>query len=97
MEIQSFTIAGSYEDFRFGSWQLYKSTSSRILLLFFFSEAKIKISIVMSSQIHFLLQVALLRSLVDGKVFMEWVGPAVLKAYQWQASNPTPEAVYPNN
>lgn len=51
----------------------------------------------MSSQIHFLLQVALLRSLVDGKVFMEWVGPAVLKAYQWQASNPTPEAVYPNN
>ncbi|KAI4321918.1 hypothetical protein MLD38_035245 [Melastoma candidum] len=24
--------------------------------------------------------------LVDGKVFMEWVGPAVLKAYQWQAS-----------
>ncbi|KAI6687499.1 hypothetical protein NL676_024327 [Syzygium grande] len=32
-------------------------------------------------------KVALLRSLVDGKVFMEWVGPAVLKAYQWQVSN----------
>ncbi|KAI4388364.1 hypothetical protein MLD38_000698 [Melastoma candidum] len=25
-------------------------------------------------------------SLVDGKAFMEWVGPAVLKAYQWQVS-----------
>ncbi|XP_010060349.2 NEP1-interacting protein-like 1 [Eucalyptus grandis] len=32
-------------------------------------------------------KVALLCSLVDGKVFMEWVGPAVLKAYQWQVSN----------
>ncbi|KAI3441660.1 RING-type domain-containing protein [Psidium guajava] len=31
-------------------------------------------------------KVALLCSLVDGKVFMEWVGPAVLKAYQWQVS-----------
>ncbi|CAN0901025.1 NEP1-interacting protein 1 [Linum grandiflorum] len=29
-------------------------------------------------------QVALLNSLVSGKVFMEWVGPAVLKAYQFQ-------------
>ncbi|KAK3027932.1 hypothetical protein RJ639_039399 [Escallonia herrerae] len=31
-------------------------------------------------------KVALLRSLVNGKVFMEWVSPAVLKAYQWQIS-----------
>ncbi|KAI4321955.1 hypothetical protein MLD38_035275 [Melastoma candidum] len=31
-------------------------------------------------------KVALICSLVDGKVFMEWVGPAVLKAYQWQVS-----------
>ncbi|CAN1339734.1 NEP1-interacting protein 2 [Linum perenne] len=29
-------------------------------------------------------KVALLNSLVSGKVFMEWVGPAVLKAYQFQ-------------
>ncbi len=29
-------------------------------------------------------QVALLGSLINGKVFMEWVCPAVLKAYQWQ-------------
>ncbi|CBI26636.3 unnamed protein product, partial [Vitis vinifera] len=29
---------------------------------------------------------ALLCSLVNGKVFMEWVSPAVLKAYQWQIS-----------
>ncbi|XP_031117077.1 NEP1-interacting protein-like 1 [Ipomoea triloba] len=29
-------------------------------------------------------KVALVCSLVDGKVFMEWVSPAVLKAYQWQ-------------
>ncbi|KAK9209703.1 hypothetical protein WN944_002071 [Citrus x changshan-huyou] len=29
---------------------------------------------------------ALLSSLVNGKVFMEWVSPAVLKAYQWQVS-----------
>jgi hypothetical protein len=34
------------------------------------------------------LQVALLHSLLNGKVFMEWVGPAVLKAYQWQVSRP---------
>ncbi|OWM88762.1 NEP1-interacting protein-like 1 [Punica granatum] len=32
-------------------------------------------------------KVALLSSLMEGKVFMEWVGPAVLKAYQWQVSN----------
>ncbi|XP_024967930.1 NEP1-interacting protein 2-like [Cynara cardunculus var. scolymus] len=31
-------------------------------------------------------KVALLHSLLNGKVFMEWVSPAVLKAYQWQAS-----------
>ncbi|KAJ8527674.1 hypothetical protein K7X08_015125 [Anisodus acutangulus] len=31
-------------------------------------------------------KVALVRSLVNGKVFMEWVSPAVLKAYQWQVS-----------
>lgn len=31
-------------------------------------------------------KVALLCSLVNGKVFMEWVSPAVLKAYQWQIS-----------
>ncbi|CAI0382745.1 unnamed protein product [Linum tenue] len=29
-------------------------------------------------------KVALLNSVVNGKVFMEWVGPAVLKAYQFQ-------------
>ncbi|PWA34488.1 RING/U-box superfamily protein [Artemisia annua] len=29
---------------------------------------------------------ALLHSLLNGKVFFEWVSPAVLKAYQWQAS-----------
>ncbi|GMY31259.1 NEP1-interacting protein-like 1 [Fagus crenata] len=29
-------------------------------------------------------KVALLGSLINGKVFMEWVCPAVLKAYQWQ-------------
>ncbi|EOY12354.1 RING/U-box superfamily protein, putative isoform 2 [Theobroma cacao] len=29
-------------------------------------------------------KVALLVSLVNGKVFIEWVSPAVLKAYQWQ-------------
>ncbi|KAK4804920.1 hypothetical protein SAY86_004737 [Trapa natans] len=32
-------------------------------------------------------KVALLSSVLEGKVFMEWVGPAVLKAYQWQVSN----------
>ncbi|KAL2483742.1 RING/U-box superfamily protein [Forsythia ovata] len=32
-------------------------------------------------------KVALICSLVDGKIFMEWVSPAVLKAYQWQISN----------
>ncbi|CAK7338495.1 unnamed protein product, partial [Dovyalis caffra] len=31
-------------------------------------------------------KVALLYSLLDGKVFMEWVSPAVLKAYQWQVT-----------
>ncbi|CAN4096702.1 unnamed protein product [Withania somnifera] len=31
-------------------------------------------------------KVALVCSLVNGKVFMEWVSPAVLKAYQWQVS-----------
>ncbi|KAK6269651.1 zinc finger protein [Theobroma cacao] len=31
-------------------------------------------------------KVALLVSLVNGKVFIEWVSPAVLKAYQWQVS-----------
>ncbi|XP_015582958.2 NEP1-interacting protein 2 isoform X2 [Ricinus communis] len=29
-------------------------------------------------------KVALFYSLMNGKVFMEWVSPAVLKAYQWQ-------------
>ncbi|KAH7546712.1 hypothetical protein FEM48_Zijuj01G0230700 [Ziziphus jujuba var. spinosa] len=29
---------------------------------------------------------ALLTSLVNGKVFMEWISPALLKAYQWQVS-----------
>ncbi|KAK4794111.1 hypothetical protein SAY86_012105 [Trapa natans] len=32
-------------------------------------------------------KVALLSSVLEGKVFMEWVGPALLKAYQWQMSN----------
>lgn len=32
-------------------------------------------------------KVALIRSLVNGKIFMEWVSPAVLKAYQWQISS----------
>ncbi|KAG8637022.1 NEP1-interacting protein 1 isoform X1 [Manihot esculenta] len=31
-------------------------------------------------------KVALIYSLMNGKVFMEWVSPAVLKAYQWQIS-----------
>ncbi|KAA8523678.1 hypothetical protein F0562_010101 [Nyssa sinensis] len=31
-------------------------------------------------------KVALFSSLVNGKVFTEWVTPAVLKAYQWQIS-----------
>ncbi|KAG6794037.1 hypothetical protein NC653_004344 [Populus alba x Populus x berolinensis] len=31
-------------------------------------------------------KVALLHSLLNGKVFMEWVGPALLKAYQWQVN-----------
>ncbi|TMW98141.1 hypothetical protein EJD97_004451 [Solanum chilense] len=31
-------------------------------------------------------KVALVCSLVNGKVFMEWVSPAVLKAYQWQVT-----------
>ncbi|EEF29819.1 RING-H2 finger protein ATL2B, putative [Ricinus communis] len=31
-------------------------------------------------------KVALFYSLMNGKVFMEWVSPAVLKAYQWQMS-----------
>lgn len=37
--------------------------------------------------IFFFFQAALLSSLVNGKVFMEWVSPAVLKAYQWQVSS----------
>ncbi|KAK8579118.1 hypothetical protein V6N13_142342 [Hibiscus sabdariffa] len=32
-------------------------------------------------------KVALLISLVNGKVFIEWVSPAVLKAYQWQMNS----------
>jgi uncharacterized membrane protein YeaQ/YmgE (transglycosylase-associated protein family) len=32
-------------------------------------------------------KVALICSLVNGKIFMEWVSPAVLKAYQWQINN----------
>ncbi|XP_039055216.1 NEP1-interacting protein 1-like isoform X2 [Hibiscus syriacus] len=32
-------------------------------------------------------KVALLVSLVNGKVFVEWVSPAVLKAYQWQINS----------
>ncbi|XP_050219589.1 NEP1-interacting protein 2 isoform X1 [Mercurialis annua] len=31
-------------------------------------------------------KVALFYSLMNGKVFMEWVSPALLKAYQWQVS-----------
>ncbi|XP_021671950.1 NEP1-interacting protein 2 [Hevea brasiliensis] len=31
-------------------------------------------------------KLALFCSLMNGKVFMEWVSPAVLKAYQWQIS-----------
>ncbi|KAL7130969.1 hypothetical protein ABFS83_13G167600 [Erythranthe nasuta] len=31
-------------------------------------------------------KIALICSLVNGKIFMEWVSPAVLKAYQWQIS-----------
>ncbi|XP_057795325.1 NEP1-interacting protein-like 1 [Salvia miltiorrhiza] len=31
-------------------------------------------------------KVALIRSLINGKVFREWVSPALLKAYQWQMS-----------
>ncbi|KAK4420769.1 RING-H2 finger protein ATL17 [Sesamum alatum] len=31
-------------------------------------------------------KVALICSLLNGKIFMEWVSPAVLKAYQWQVS-----------
>ncbi|KAI3496968.1 hypothetical protein L1887_39347 [Cichorium endivia] len=31
-------------------------------------------------------KVSLLRSLVNGQIFTEWVGPALLKAYQWQIS-----------
>lgn len=31
-------------------------------------------------------KVALICSLLNGKIFMEWVSPAVLKAYQWQIS-----------
>ncbi|GAB2231578.1 hypothetical protein Drorol1_Dr00010586, partial [Drosera rotundifolia] len=35
---------------------------------------------------HFLSKVALFGSIVNGKAFMEWVSPAVLKAYLWQIS-----------
>ncbi|KAL3639966.1 hypothetical protein CASFOL_014934 [Castilleja foliolosa] len=31
-------------------------------------------------------KVSLICSLVNGKIFMEWVSPAMLKAYQWQVS-----------
>ncbi|KAI3753945.1 hypothetical protein L2E82_26010 [Cichorium intybus] len=31
-------------------------------------------------------KVALIHSLLNGKVFFEWVSPAMLKAYQWQTS-----------
>ncbi|CAA0833653.1 RING/U-box superfamily protein [Striga hermonthica] len=31
-------------------------------------------------------KIALICSLINGKIFMEWVSPAVLKAYQWQGS-----------
>ncbi|KAI3503440.1 hypothetical protein L1887_31881 [Cichorium endivia] len=31
-------------------------------------------------------KVALIHSLLIGKVFVEWVNPDVLKAYQWQTS-----------
>lgn len=37
-------------------------------------------------------KVALLRSLMNGKVFAEWVSPAVLKAYQWQIT--THDTIY---
>ncbi|GAB2212667.1 hypothetical protein Droror1_Dr00020647 [Drosera rotundifolia] len=37
---------------------------------------------------HFLSKVGLVGSIVSGKAFMEWVSPAVLKAYQWQISMP---------
>ncbi|KAB2096016.1 hypothetical protein ERO13_A01G079600v2 [Gossypium hirsutum] len=39
-------------------------------------------------------KVALLVSLVNGKVFIEWVSPAVLKAYQWQVSINSVEPTY---
>ncbi|KAK1279808.1 NEP1-interacting protein-like 2 [Acorus gramineus] len=32
-------------------------------------------------------KVALFASLIDGKIFQEWVSPAMLKAYQWQISS----------
>ncbi|XP_047342773.1 NEP1-interacting protein 2 [Impatiens glandulifera] len=32
-------------------------------------------------------KVALLHSILDGKVFVEWVTPAVLKAYHWQINS----------
>ncbi|XVE80390.1 hypothetical protein DITRI_Ditri14bG0135900 [Diplodiscus trichospermus] len=32
-------------------------------------------------------KLALLISLINGKVFIEWVSPAVLKAYQWQMNS----------
>lgn len=31
-------------------------------------------------------QIALFFSLINGKIFREWVSPAMLKAYQWQIS-----------
>ncbi|CAA6671937.1 unnamed protein product [Spirodela intermedia] len=31
--------------------------------------------------------IAMFESLIDGKIFREWVSPAMLKAYQWQVSN----------
>ncbi|KAL8136767.1 hypothetical protein V2J09_002768 [Rumex salicifolius] len=35
---------------------------------------------------HFLSKVALFGSILNGKAFREWVGPAILKAYLWQTS-----------
>ncbi|CAA7409089.1 unnamed protein product [Spirodela intermedia] len=32
-------------------------------------------------------KIAMFESLIDGKIFREWVSPAMLKAYQWQVSN----------
>ncbi|KAH6835612.1 hypothetical protein C2S53_007646 [Perilla frutescens var. hirtella] len=39
--------------------------------------------------LHPFSKVALISSLVNGKIFMEWVSPALLKAYQWQVISST--------